>query len=235
MTKTKDYFQQAQSWADDKHASIIRSKARYQAGFFVAMGLNIAASMAIATLANMQTLIPIAVHHYEHGVTTVEPVSSVDAPINRAQVESDIVRYITNRESYDLASYRAQFDLVNLLSSSSVSGEYARLQSSKNPDSPIVQLADKYSRRIHVYSINFLDNVLKNTKDLHKNHQNLAEVVFTLTDVDKATGNSVSQNYNALISWQYVKPSDSPDVRWKNFDGFQVMSYQKQIRNEVKG
>ena len=84
---------------------------------------------------------------------------------------------------------------------------------------------------VHVYSINFIDNSTFNEKALPKDHQNLAEVVFTLIDMDKSTGHKIEKHYNALISWQYSTPSSAPDIRWKNWDGFLVTRYSKQLRN----
>jgi len=226
------YFKKARSWADDQFGRLEQSRNRYQTAFIASMGLNIAAVVAIATLANYQTLIPIMIHHYDNGVTTVEPLKQREAPINRAQVESDIARYIQHREAYDATSYRAQFDLVQLLSNDSVERDYLKEQEKDNPNAPIKLLGSTSQREVHVYSINFMDSLLENQTDTHKNHQNLAEVVFTLIDTDKQSGKSTEAHYNALISWQYTNVSDSPDIRWKNWDGFEVTRYSKQRRVE---
>ncbi|KTD65365.1 virB8 family protein [Legionella spiritensis] len=231
---TERYFKQARSWADDNFARVAVSRNRYQAAFLLAMALNVCAVIAVVVLARMQTLVPMMVHHYDNGVTTVEPVKQSNAPMNQTQVESDIVRYITNRESFDVSSYRAQFDLVSLLSSHAVNNEYLREQDKSAKGAPIHVLGAKAHRSVHVYSINFLDNLVLNEKDLPKNHHNLAEVVFTLTDTDKASGKTTSQHYNALLSWRYTQPSTAPDVRWKNWDGFQVTRYSKQLRNSER-
>lgn len=227
----KDYFNRARSWADDNFSQLQQSRNRYQLAFMLSMGLNMAACLAVAILSNCQTLVPLMVHHYDNGVTTVEPISQANAPINKAQVESDIVRYITNREAYDISSYRAQFDLISLLSSSTVSAEYIKEQDKNDKDAPINILGATASRFVHVYSINFLDAALFNEKDLDKDHQNVAEVVFTLTDTDKSGSKAIERHYSALISWQYVTPTTSPAERWQNWDGFQVIRYNKNLRN----
>ena len=233
--QSSDYFNAAQSWADDYYCRVEQSKARYQASFLASMGLNALTVLAVLTLANTQKLMPIAIHHYDNGITTVEPVTKPNAPINRAQIESDIVRYIQHREAFDMASYRYQFDLVRLLSANNVMREYTAWQNAKNETAPVNALGNKYTRSVHVFSVNFLDNVLNNQNDLHKNHGNLAEVVFSLTDTDKNNGNQVTEHYSAMLSWQFIKPSESPHERWQNFDGFQVVSYQKQLRNIQQG
>lgn len=227
----QQYFKEARRWGQDNFERVTVSRSRYQTAFLVAMGLNVCTVLAVLMLSNWQTVVPMLVHHYANGVTTIEPMTQNNAPINKTQVESDIARYITQRESYDLSSYRAQFDLVSLLSSNAVNDEYVREQSKSSKTAPVHTLGTSAYRSVHVYSINFLDNFLANEKDFPKNHQNLAEVVFTLIDTDKATGKQSEQQYTALISWRYNEPSTAPELRWNNWDGFQVTRYSKQERN----
>jgi len=227
----KDYFAQAKSWSDDVYAAVEQSKNRYQFAFFSSFALNVVAMIAVGILAPMQTLVPLLVHHYNNGIVTIEPFKNENNPNNRAQVESDIVRYIQSRESYDISSYKAQYDLVHLLSNEAVSSQYSREQDKNAATSPIKTLGTQSYREVHVFSINFLDNLDFNEDEVVKNHHNVAEVVFSLTDIDKSTGKNKETQYNALISWAYAKPSDAPDVRWRNFDGFVVTRYNKQLRN----
>lgn len=226
-----NYFNQAKSWADDIYGAVEQSRNRYKVAFLSSLLLNGIALIAVAALAQIQTLVPLMVHHYNNGVTTVEPLSNDNIPLSKAQVESDIIRYITHRESYDMSSYRSQYDLVTLLSSDAVFTQFSQEQDKSVKDSPINLLGTTAERMVHVYSINFIDNLTLNEKSLPKDHQNLAEVVFTLIDSDKATGHKIEKHYNALIAWQYTTPSSAPDVRWKNWDGFLVTRYSKQIRN----
>lgn len=226
-----DYFKKARTWSDDNFARINQSRHRYQIAFLTAMGLNILSLIIIGILANYQTVVPLLVHHYDNGITTVEPATHTNAPLNRAQVESDIVRYIQHRESYDVSSYRTQFELINLLSDSTVEKEYLSEQDKSNASSPIKQLGSHSKREVHIYSINFLDSMLANEKEIHKDHHDLAEVVFSLIDQDKLTGKSTQTHYNALISWHYVNPPESPEIRWQNWDGFEVTRYSKQPRH----
>ena len=227
----KDYFNRARTWADDTFGQLQQSRNRYQLAFVLSMGLNITAGCAIATLAHYQTLVPLLIHHYDNGVTTVEPATQTKAPTNQAQVESDLVRYISNRESYDISSYRVQFDLISLLSNNTVADEYIKEQDKADKQSPVNTLGATATRTVHIYSINFLDGLQFNDQELEKNHHNVAEVVFTLTDTDKFTSKKTEHHYNALISWLYVTPSTSPDARWQNWDGFQVVRYNKTNRH----
>lgn len=227
----KEYFNRARTWADDNFSQLQQSRNRYQLAFILAMLMGIATSVAVIILAQYQTLIPLLVHHYDNGIVTIEPMTNVNAPMNKTQVESDIARYVMNREAYDSSSYRAQFDLISLLSNGAVTSEYTHEQSKANKDAPINTLKNEFSREVHVYNIYFLDALNFNEKDLKKNHENLAEVVFTLTDRDRNGNERQVAHFNALIAWRYTKPSDSPAERWLNWDGFQVIRYSKQLRN----
>ncbi len=224
------YFNQAKTWADDNFGRMEQSRKRYQIAFVTAMVLNVVSLILVAVLVNYQTLVPLLVHHYDNGLVTVDALANKQAPLNEDQVRSDIARYIQNRESYDVSSYRAQFELIHLLSNNVVAKEYVNEHDAANKSSPIHLLGNQTKREVHIYNINFLDSVLANEEGLHKDHHALAEVVFSLIDTDKTTGKSTSTHYNALISWQYGRLPSSPEARWQNWDGFEVTRYSKQPR-----
>ena len=227
----KDYFDRARTWADDTFGALEQSRNRYQVAFFSSMGLNILAVSAVFALAHVQTLVPMMVHHFDNGVVSVEPLAQEKAPMNKSQIESDLVRYIQHRESYDVSAYRTQYDLVNLLSTDSVAKAYMAEQDRSEKSSPINILGVEGKREVHVYNINFLDNVSFNEKTVSKDHHNVAEIVFTLTDVDKNSTRKTVHHYSTLVSWEYVKPSENPAERWQNWDGFLITNYTKQVRN----
>jgi len=228
---SRDYFNRAKSWADDNFSALQQSRNRYQLAFLIGLSLNMVSVITIAILADYQTLVPLIVHHYDNGITTIEPSTSTNAPINKTQIESDIVRYINHREAYDISSYRMQFDLINLLSNDTVGNEYSLEQDKSQKNAPINLLKTDASREVHVYSVNFLDTSALNQEDLVKNHHNLAEIVFTLTDKHKSGQILQTEHYSALISWDYTAPPTSPALRWQNWDGFQVVRYSKTLRN----
>lgn len=226
-----NYFAEAKSWSDDIYGAVEQSKNRYQIAFLASMTLNVVAMLAVTILAPMQSLVPMMVHHYENGLVHIEPVKNESTPLDQRQIESDIVRYVENRESYDLSSYKMQYDLVNLLSTNNVAKEFAKGQSKGATLSPINLLGRDAFRDVHVYSVNFLDNININDEEISKNHHNLAEVVFSQIDTNRQTSRQQTKHYSALISWEYVTPSDVPALRWKNFDGFLVTRYSKKLRN----
>lgn len=224
------YFKEARSWADDCFGQMEKSRNRYKVAFLSAMGFATLSLGVIATLASWQTVVPLIVHHYDNGIVTVNQGES-NLPASRAQIESDLVRYVQHRESFDTSSFRSQFNLVSLLSNSKVASEYHREQARDSKESHVKTLGAQIRREVHVYSIHFLDSLASNDNDLHKDHQNLAEVVFSCKDIDKDNGRIIqTTHHNALLSWRYTGLPNSPEVRWQNFNGFEITRYTKKAR-----
>ncbi len=227
-----DYFGAATSWADDYYASAVASRQRYRIAFFLSMGLSVMLTIAITSLVPLQHLIPIEVIKYSDGNVTIKPLQNTHAPINRAQTESDLVRYVVNRESYYPDSYEVQYRLVSLLSNAHVQREYAKAQSISNPISPINRLGKKAIKTVHVESILFLDNdATKREPGEVVPHGNLAKIDFTVTLEKQANGASQKIPMTVLVSWIYRGTPQNPDVLWQNWDGFQVARYQLQQRH----
>lgn len=226
----KDYFQHATEWAADRYGLLENRLYQCKCALTISGGLNCLLVIAIMILASNQSLVPMLVHHYDNGVITIDQVEEKQAPINKDQVKSDIAKFIINRESYDISSYHHQFELMGILANQSVAEDYEKEQTHHNPNAPINRLGDTGSRQVHIYSIDFLDKFVNSKKDTER-HKNLAQVVFSVSEKDRATGRVKAQQYSALVSWRYLKPSDNPQERWLNFDGFQVVRYNKSIRN----
>lgn len=229
-----NYFTKACSWADDRFGLLEASRNRYRLAFVLTLFLNAMLALAITMMMPLKKTEPLLIHHYDSGVVTVEPIKDEKTLINQAQIESDLVRYVVNRESFDVSSYRAQYELVNLLSDPEVASSYENLQRRSNPKSPLNELGTEKTRQVHIYSINFIDRESLNSneqKTKDQNHYDLAEVVFSLTDKNKNGGTEVTQHFSALISWRYLGMPSSPEARWKNFSGFEITRYTLQQRN----
>ncbi len=189
-------------------------------------------TIAVDSLVPLQHMEPLLVNHYEDGRVSVQPIKQPYAPTNPAQVESEIVRYVINRESFDPTSYDMQYSLVNLLSSNFVAKEYRHTQSSAQTNSPINRLGTHGFRTVHVDSVIFLDTELNNNDKANtKHHHNLAQINFSITDHDRNSVLQKSKAFTALISWQYQGTPSDPGDQWRNWDGFTVTRFTKQQRN----
>lgn len=232
-TTEKSYFVEARSWADDLYTSAILSRNRYQWAFFSAMGLAGLLSVAVVGLIPLQHMEPLLVNHYQDGRVSVLPIKQPYAPTNEAEVQSDIVRYVINRESYDPTSYDTQYSLINLLSSREVAKQYIHAQSANNKTAPINTLNNHGFRSVYVDNVVFLDSALKNKGKpaSQQTHHNVAQVNFTLTDHLKASAQQTTTALTALISWDYRGTPSNLSDRWRDWNGFTITRYTLEQRN----
>ncbi len=224
---TKDYFQLATSWADDYYARMIVSRNRYQMAFIVAMVLCGLLAVSTMMLSHTHEYIPLLVHHYESGAVSVEPSKNNYVPRNKAEIESDLVRYVINRESYDPASFAEMYQIISLMSDSHVAHLYQAEQDANDNQSFIHKFGNKATLSVKVISVSFLDNEDLNTQDKHEHHKNLAEVHFIVTNKSLNSGKEEKMPYIAILSWQYGGIPSDPELRWLNWNGFMVTSYQR--------
>jgi type IV secretion system protein VirB8 len=221
--QSKDYFSQANDWSDDYYLTILSSRNRYRCAFLLVSVLSVCLVISVTSLVPSQHVEPFLVHHYESGAVSVEPVKAGSLPLSEAETESEIIRYVINRESYSHYGYKAQYSLVNLLSNSLVSRQYQKEQDSDDKQSFIALYGTTKTRDIHVENVLFLDVESEGESYLH--HQNLAEVNFTATITNFASGKEEKQTLVATLSWEYAGMPKDPETRWKNWSGFKILSY----------
>lgn len=228
--KENDIFKKANTWADDYYTLAVAAKTRYQYLALGALAIIALQAIAITMLLPLKRDIPLAINHYPDGYVTVTPVQSIKAPVNKSEIESELVRYIINRESYSATSYPEQFALVNLLSSDAIARDYMNQQEATSNNAFVKTLGNEGTRIVHIESINFLDRadwVDKNHPE--QVHRNLAQIDYTVTT--HLGGSDHPTAYSALVSWDYRGTPDNPEERWKNWDGFVVTDYQNNQRS----
>jgi len=113
-----------------------------------------------------------------------------------------------------------------VMSDNAVARAYAQDQNGDDNRSFIHRFGDKTIRTAHIESVNFLDNEELNDTSAVKNHKNLAEINFIVTDRDTQTGTEKKTPYVAIISWTHIGVPEDPEIRWMNYDGFVVTHYQ---------
>jgi type IV secretion system protein VirB8 len=227
----KNYFQLARTWADDYYTLVIASRNRYRAAFLSAMGLCLLLSLSVMSLSHTHEYIPLMVHHYGSGAVSIEQAENAYMPESQAEVESELVRYIVNRESYDPASFSQQYKLVTLMSDNKVSQTYHHSQSSDDQSSFIATFGSRVVRSVKIQDVNFLDNAdLNNEKQHETNHKNLAEVNFVVTDKDVKSGTEKQIPYVAILTWTHAGIPNDPEARWMNWNGFTITHYQRNQR-----
>lgn len=227
----QNYFQLACTWADDYYTLVIASRNRYRVAFLCAMGLCLLLALSVISLSHTHEYIPLMVHHYDSGAVSIEQAENAYMPESQAEVESELVRYIVNRESYDPASFSQQYKLTTLMSDNKVSQAYHHAQSSDDQASLIATFGSRVVRSVKIQDVNFLDSADANNEKKHEaHHKNLAEVNFVVTDKDVKSGTEKQTPYVAILSWTHAGIPHDPEARWMNWNGFTITHYQRNQR-----
>jgi type IV secretion system protein VirB8 len=228
---TVSYFEKAKSWSNDIYTEAIVSRNRYRAVFIWSLFLMTGLLILIFMLLPLEHTEMIVVHRMDNGTVWVETPHTKYVPKHAAEVKSEIVRYVINRESYSADAYSEQYSLVNLLSSRDVAKHYIQSQNLDNKKAYINRFGHRRIRTVHVENVIFLDRLSLNRPKHKSSHHNLAQVDFTVTDRNKLTGKTRKHAFLALISWRYRGTPKDPVSKWRDWDGFTVTRYSIDQRN----
>ena len=227
LKSQRAYFQAAKSWADDIYTATIISRNRYKAAFMGVLGLSVILVFCLMVMTPLQRTQLVVVHQGPSGYTWLSTTKRGYKPVpSWAQVQSEIAHYVQTREAYDPMLYSHQTQLVKLLSSSMVFGQYEMNQAGTHKGAPINLLGTKGYRTVTINNILPLDSVTKNVKgQVGTKHINLAQVNFVVHDHLFGASNIVNTPYTALISWSHTGTPQDPQSLMENWDGFVVTKY----------
>ena len=230
--KKYDYFEFARTWADDCYINLVNSRRHWrQICLYIMLPVNVIFIATIMTLVPLQHLQPLLVNHYDNGLVDIQPIKKSQLTIDKVMIQSEIARYVTNRESYSATSFDTRYQLVNMLSNKKVARQYRQFQNINNTQSPIALLKNNGYRIVHIQSIVLLDRQQSNNRIHQRRHRNLAQVNFIAKDHNNLTGKIHITPFTALISWCHRGIPKDPSVRWLNWNGFNVTYYEVQKRN----
>jgi type IV secretion system protein VirB8 len=226
------YFKLAKDWHFERIEAAKLNSNRWFLCFIIACLINITLSIAIIILTPLKTLVPLVIHqNVITGEAWVEKSSMPFIPANDAQTQSDIVRYITSRESYTAADLNERFSLITLLSNSQIAKSYALEQSNDNKLSPVNVLGTNGTRTVHIEDIVFIDNQnMSEPRRFKIPASNLAKVDFLVTTTDQ-NGIKKNEPFVATIGWIYKGLPNNEQDAWNNWDGFTVTTYRVDERN----
>jgi type IV secretion system protein VirB8 len=210
------YFSEAKAWHTERYEMMESSRNYFRLASCVLLGLN------ALLLASVIVILPLKSVQYRvievnKQTGEVSPLNNVEGKPYSADWTTDrffISQYVLYRESYNYQDIRRAFNQVLATSDRKIGEMYSHEIVSDNPKSPINTLKDNFYRETNVKSINRLNNntALVRYQIITHNKMNLNE--------DK------TEEFQAVIKWEYGKPSEILENRDKNPLGFFVTYYQ---------
>lgn len=229
----KMYFKAGEDWFFDRYeSSKTRSKHWFIAFIFMSV-ISILLAGALIGLTPLKTVVPVLIHQNKiTGEVWTPAIKTPYVPEIEAQVQSDIVRFLTTYLSYSANDINQRYALIKLLSSNSVLTQYDAFQSNDNPNSPVNALGETGESTIQVQDIVFLDKEDMHEIRHYKHHpsKNLAKADLIVTTVDKS-GSLKTASYVATLSWEYQGTPQSQADAWNNWNGFTVTMFRLDPKN----
>jgi type IV secretion system protein VirB8 len=227
-----NYFEGAEDWFFDRYETAKVQANRWFVGFILSTALAIVSVIAVASLFPLKKPMPFVIHqNTTTGEVWVERPATDFVPVNDAQVQSDIIRYIVSYMSYTAADINYRFNLVRSLSSENVGKHYIEEQSNDNKLSPVNVLGMNGKRSVRIEDIVFIDRSgLHEKRPFAEPSHNLAKVDLVTTTIDHL-GNKKFENWVATVGWVYNGLPATQQAAWDNWNGFMVTTFRVDPKN----
>lgn len=216
LSENDQYYQAAKTWYQENYESVTCAKNRYRLLAIllgILLGLSIGAIIVMMPLKTF-TYQMLEVNQQTGEVTVLKELEGSKYNANWVVTRYFINQYIQQRQGYSLDDIKRRFNLVIAMSNASIAKEYADNTVDTNPKSPIVLLKNDYYRDVQVLSVNQLND-------------NTAVARFRETTHSRFNANEIkTTDWQVILKWDYVNPSESLADRDKNPLGFKVSYYQ---------
>lgn len=210
--KLRKYFEDGETWDQELFANMLQSKTRAWLVAFFCMGITTLSLLTLVLLLPLKTFAPyvVTVDKSTGYVEVTKGLYDANLTPDDAVTESNLVRYISTRESYNPSVLRENYDLVSLMSAGMALKEFQQLWDGKNPDNPSVKMGKQASVDIEIKSVAFLNEKTAAVRFRRK---------YRESDQVKTS------DWNAVVDFQYVRKSMKMEDRFQNPLGFQITSY----------
>lgn len=207
-----EHFEKGETWDNEIVANAISSKKRAWFITVISLLVSLVSIICVMLLFPLKREVPYVVTVDRATGFTEVTKKLVESGISEDQAvtESNLVKYVSNREQYIPAMLRQNYEFVTLMSTGQALKEYRSQWDAQNPENPSVKFGDKTTIDIRIKSIQFIS-------------EKIATVRFQR---EKRVNDQVTVgDWAAIIEFQYSqKPMVTKD-RFSNPLGFQVINY----------
>ncbi|MDH5723000.1 MAG: type IV secretion system protein [Alphaproteobacteria bacterium] len=219
MTKKKisassEYFEHGATWEHSIYASMSASKNRAWIIAFMSMGIALSAIFCLMLLLPLKTYEPyvITVDRSTGYVEMTRELAKGKLSEDDAVTESNLVKYVTLRESYNPHILKDNYQNIALMSDKKALKEFEELWSADNPANPSRQLGYKGTIDVQIKNVAFISD-------------DIAQIRFL---TEKREHDIITRSHwSSIIKFQYTQKPMKMIERFKNPLGFQVISYRK--------
>ena len=214
--KLDGYYTEAESWAEDRHAAIERSRRTAWVVALVLGAIALLEAIALVLLVPLKSVEPytLLVDRQTGNVQALRPLQREIIAPDAALVRSFLVQYVIARESFDIDSLQADYRKVALWSAGEARERYVRSMQAGNPLSPLAALPRRAVVQVEILSVSSLS-------------ANSSLVRFTTRRVDSGAPSQPPQHWASIVSWRFSGAEMTAAGRLINPLGFQVTRYRR--------
>lgn len=212
----EDYYEAAESWAEDRQASHDRSRKIAWIVAGVAAGVALLEAAALVSLIPLKREVPytLLVDRQTGYVEALKPLEQRTLSPDAALTRSFLVQYVIARESFDADSLQENYRKVGLWSAGDARDRYVSLMRASNPLGPLATLPRAARVDVRIRSVSSL-----------RPDQSL--VRFDTVRTDRGSSQEFVENWAAVINFRFSDAGMSAEDRLINPLGFQVVRYRK--------
>ena len=218
------------NWYNDRYQFVVVQRNMLAVITIFALICSIAATYSVSQLAPLKSVEPFVIQvDQKSGITqTVDPLQARDLTANEAVNQYFIVQYCRARETFlgtqDKNYYN--YNLVRVLSDSTIFQKYQREIVLSNPESPGARLGTNGERSVHIASIKSLDNkVLADGTETKR--------YLIIAQISEKGGNASLKVLQKIITleFKYADLALNTEDRYLNPLGFRVIDYRVDENN----
>lgn len=234
--KKNNYFDEARAWGVERYQRQTVHLHRWQWAFWLTLGLACLLGLSLLCLLPLKSWEPLVIeHNVETGEIFTHPLAVDNLPKVDSEIQSDVVRYVTARETYAAFDQGARYRLVQFMSTPTVFKPFEAEHSFSNDESPEVLLGKTGQRVVTIEDVVFLDASdprlyeAKRESQKAKRTPPIAKIDFMTTETNGSV--EKKQYWVATLSFEYLGTPDTKEAAWANWDGFTVTAYRVDQRN----
>jgi type IV secretion system protein VirB8 len=210
------YYSEAASWTADIHGALRASR---RIAWWIAGAACLVAgieAMALAALAPLKTVVPyaITVDRQTGYVEAIKPLAPGALGQDQAVTQSNLVRYVLARETFDATDLRESYQSVMLWSGGGARDDYARLMQRSTPDSPLNLYGPTTTVAVTVKSVSMLSPTT-------------ALVRFDTVRREVGATAEARRSWVAAVAFRYTNTPMRQADRFLNPLGFEVTRYRR--------
>lgn len=214
--RLEEYYQEAESWSQDRQHAARRS---VRVAWLVAGGAALIAlieAFALLALIPTQRDVPYAmlVDRQTGYVQAVRPLDSERLSADAALTRSFLAQYVIARESYHPSSLQEDYRKVGLWSADQAREQYVALMRSEASGNPVASLPRGATIDVEIRGVSSLSD-------------NTAMVRFSTVRTDPGARPQVAQHWAAIVTFRYSAADMTAADRLANPLGFQVTRYRR--------